>query len=61
MSGLPAFTLQRPGTVREAASLLAAGARVLAGGTDLLPNLRRGLEPHALPRRTELSHHVFAF
>lgn len=47
MNGLPAFTLQRPGTIHEAASLLAGGARVLAGGTDLLPNLRRGLEQPA--------------
>jgi len=47
MNGLPEFTLQRPGTAREAASLLAAGARLIAGGTDLLPNLRRGLEQPA--------------
>ncbi len=44
MSGLPEFTLQRPTTPGEAAALLAAGARALAGGTDLLPNLRHGLE-----------------
>jgi 4-hydroxybenzoyl-CoA reductase subunit beta len=44
MSALPEFTLQRPTTPREAAALLAAGARALAGGTDLLPNLRHGLE-----------------
>jgi 4-hydroxybenzoyl-CoA reductase subunit beta len=44
MSGLPDFTLERPGTAREAAALLIAGARALAGGTDLLPNLRHGLE-----------------
>ena len=47
MNGLPAFTLQRPGTAREAAALLAGGARALAGGTDLLPNLRHGLEQPA--------------
>ena len=44
MNGLPEFTLQRPTTPREAAALLAAGARALAGGTDLLPNLRHGLD-----------------
>jgi 4-hydroxybenzoyl-CoA reductase subunit beta len=46
MHALPEFTLQRPATLAEAAALLAAepGARMVAGGTDLLPNLRRGLE-----------------
>lgn len=46
MDALQAFDLRRPGTVGEAASLLAAtpDARLLAGGTDLLPNLRRGIE-----------------
>jgi 4-hydroxybenzoyl-CoA reductase subunit beta len=46
MHALPAFDLRRPATLDEAAALLAAspGARVIAGGTDLLPNLRRGLE-----------------
>jgi 4-hydroxybenzoyl-CoA reductase subunit beta len=44
MSDLAEFTLHRPATAREAAVLLAAGGRALAGGTDLLPNLRRGLE-----------------
>jgi 4-hydroxybenzoyl-CoA reductase subunit beta len=48
MSALPAFTLQRPRSLAEAATLLAApGARLLAGGTDLLANLRRGLEQPA--------------
>jgi 4-hydroxybenzoyl-CoA reductase subunit beta len=45
------FTLLRPASLAEAAALLAAtpGARLLAGGTDLLPNLRDGLgEPAAL-------------
>ena len=46
MHALPEFTLQRPRTLAEAAALLAAepAARLVAGGTDLLPNLRRGLE-----------------
>ena len=45
MQGLPEFELSRPGTYAEAAALLAGepGARLLAGGTDLVPNLRRGL------------------
>lgn len=44
------FRLSRPATLSEAVDkLAAAGARPLAGGTDLLPNLRRGLgEPPAL-------------
>jgi 4-hydroxybenzoyl-CoA reductase subunit beta len=44
-----AFSLQQPGSLAEAASLLAAEppARLLAGGTDLVPNLRRGLESPA--------------
>jgi 4-hydroxybenzoyl-CoA reductase subunit beta len=46
MHALPEFTLQRPSTLAEAARLLAREpeARLIAGGTDLLPNLRRGLE-----------------
>jgi 4-hydroxybenzoyl-CoA reductase subunit beta len=44
VNALPEFTLHRPDTAREAAVLLATGARALAGGTDLLPNLRHGLE-----------------
>ncbi|HSD44771.1 MAG TPA: 4-hydroxybenzoyl-CoA reductase subunit beta [Burkholderiales bacterium] len=44
MNGLPEFTLARPASLAEAAALLAAGARALAGGTDLLPNMRHGLE-----------------
>lgn len=39
------FELRRAASVEEAAALLAAepAARLLAGGTDLLPNLRHGL------------------
>jgi len=46
MLALPEFTLERPTSLGEAAALLAEkpGARLIAGGTDLLPNLRRGLE-----------------
>ena len=45
MERLPDFQLSRPATYADAAALLAAepGARLLGGGTDLLPNLRRGL------------------
>lgn len=39
-----AFELLRPASVHEAAAMLArSGARPLGGGTDLLPNLRRGI------------------
>lgn len=46
MNSLPDFRLLRPTTAAEAVSLRAAHAasRFLAGGTDLLPNMRRGLE-----------------
>jgi 4-hydroxybenzoyl-CoA reductase subunit beta len=45
MERLEPFTLHRAGTAAQAAAMLASvpGARVIAGGTDLLPNLRRGL------------------
>jgi 4-hydroxybenzoyl-CoA reductase subunit beta len=42
---LPEFTLERPRSLGEAAALAARdGARLLAGGTDLLSNLRHGLD-----------------
>ena len=45
MDAMPVFDVKRPTTMAEAATLLAtAGARIIAGGTDLVPNLRRGLE-----------------
>ena len=44
MIGLPAFRVMRPATLAEAARLAAEpGARLIAGGTGLLPNLRLGL------------------
>nr|WP_294503450.1 4-hydroxybenzoyl-CoA reductase subunit beta [uncultured Rhodopila sp.] len=51
MNLLPDVRVHRPATLDEAVRLKAAseGARFLAGGTDLLVNLRRGLgEPAAL-------------
>jgi len=50
MRPIPEFQLLRPTTVAEAATLLQRpGARLVAGGTDLLPNLRRGLlDPRCL-------------
>ena len=48
MRALGEFTLYRPGSLAEAVELgSTAGARLLAGGTDLIPNLRRGLEQPA--------------
>ncbi len=46
MERTPEFDLRRPRSVMEAAALLAAEpkARLVAGGTDLVPNLRRGIE-----------------
>lgn len=45
MNPMPALALRRPDSLPQALALLAATpeARVLAGGTDLVPNLRRGL------------------
>jgi 4-hydroxybenzoyl-CoA reductase subunit beta len=48
---MPAFKLHRPETVADAVKLCAAtaGARYYAGGTDLVVNIRRGIEsPPAL-------------
>jgi 4-hydroxybenzoyl-CoA reductase subunit beta len=42
---LPEFTLERPRSLAEAAALASRkGARLIAGGTGLVPNLRLGLE-----------------
>ena len=45
MMTLPQLQVHRPASVREAVALLAAhpDARVLAGGTDLIPNLKYGM------------------
>jgi 4-hydroxybenzoyl-CoA reductase subunit beta len=51
MNLMPDLRCRRPGTLEEAVRLKAAsaGARFVAGGTDLLVNLRRGLgEPSEL-------------
>ena len=46
MELMPNFKLHRPATVEEAVALCDANeeARYLAGGTDLLVNVRRGIE-----------------
>ena len=46
MHALPDCSVQRPHSVAHACRLLAdnSASRLIAGGTDLLPNLRRGLE-----------------
>jgi 4-hydroxybenzoyl-CoA reductase subunit beta len=43
MMRLPYFAFHAPATVREAADLIASspGAMLMAGGTDLLPNMKR--------------------
>ncbi|MEI8327065.1 MAG: FAD binding domain-containing protein, partial [Betaproteobacteria bacterium] len=45
MDAMNPFVLLRPSSMADAVLLLAAnpGARPIAGGTDLLPNLRHGL------------------
>lgn len=51
MPALAPFTLHRAASAAHAAALLARlpGARIVAGGTDLVPNLRRGIgAPDAL-------------
>lgn len=50
MNALHDLRIERPATLADAARALAGeGAQALAGGTDLLPNLRRGLgAPRAL-------------
>jgi 4-hydroxybenzoyl-CoA reductase subunit beta len=50
MQPLADFDLQRPATVADAVALLARSDRAMAvaGGTDLLPNLRRGLHAPTL-------------
>jgi 4-hydroxybenzoyl-CoA reductase subunit beta len=50
MERMSAFAVKRPKSLAEAAALLASGpgVRLLAGGTGLLPNLRRGIERPAV-------------
>lgn len=50
MERMSAFAVERPKSVADVAALLASepGARLLAGGTGLLPNVRRGIERPAL-------------
>ena len=52
MLRLPRFSYLRPGSVAEAAQVLAehgSRARLVAGGTDLLPKMKRGqIEPEVL-------------
>jgi 4-hydroxybenzoyl-CoA reductase subunit beta len=50
MERMSAFAVKRPTSIAEVVHLLASepGARLLAGGTGLLPNLRRGIERPAM-------------
>src|SRR5438552_5877212 len=50
MERMSAFAVERPKSIAEATALLASapGARLLAGGTGLLPNVRRGIERPAM-------------
>jgi 4-hydroxybenzoyl-CoA reductase subunit beta len=53
MMTLPPVEVLRPGSVAEAVEALRAnpGARVLAGGTDIVPNLKYGMyTPHLAPQ-----------
>ncbi|MBX7196906.1 MAG: FAD binding domain-containing protein [Sandaracinaceae bacterium] len=57
MLPLPSCAVSFPETIEQALELLSRpGARVVAGGTDLLPNLKRGLgRPSALVSLARLS------
>ena len=46
MENMPEFTLHRPDTVAEAVKLKSSDStsRYLAGGTDMIVNVRRGVE-----------------
>ena len=50
MDSMPEFELRRPTSIVEAAAILAEApaARLLAGGTDLVPSMRRGIERPAV-------------
>ncbi len=57
MLRLPKFELESPTTVLEAARILSEceSARIIAGGTDLLPNMKHGLfEPDVLVSLQEI-------
>jgi 4-hydroxybenzoyl-CoA reductase subunit beta len=51
MNALPNFQYLRPATAADALRLRAANpaSQYIAGGTDLLPNLRRGLASNPPP------------
>ena len=58
MMRLPWFSYHAPGTLAEAARMLAGegpGAMAIAGGTDLLPNMKRR---HQLPTSLVSLRHV---
>src|SRR5207249_5669270 len=65
MMRLPHFRFHAPRTVQEAADMLAAAspgdAMIVAGGTDLLPNMKRRQQvPRTLIglRRADELHHI---
>ena len=59
MLRMPRFSLEAPETLDDAVRLMAEdGARLVAGGTDLLPNLKHHLEQPARPA-SALEHWVW--
>ena len=58
MEYMPDFSVSRPGSLAELTALRRArpGARLLAGGTDLIANIRRGIvEPEHLIELTDVA------
>ncbi|HYL88921.1 MAG TPA: FAD binding domain-containing protein [Burkholderiales bacterium] len=56
---LPELTLARPRTLEEASEMAAEpGARLIAGGTGLMPNIRQGLEAPRMLVSLELLHEL---